>query len=222
MPRSRFVAVALTLLGLACADGSRSAPAADLADAARADSIARARQDSINRASPAYIVDSILPVEEEIRRFRAAVGGRAVTALGDASGSREQLVERLTVAIATNNRTAMRRTVLTAREFIDLVYPESPYTKPPYRQAPGLVWTLINQPSLSGERRLLVRLGGKPLTVAGLTCPGTPEVQGHNRLWKNCTVRYRSGDDAERTGRLFGSILERDGWFKFMSLVNQY
>jgi len=214
--------LAVALLALACAGSDRDAPATDAASAQRADSLARARQDSINRASPGYIVDSILPVEEEIRRFRAAVGGTVLTRLNQASASREALVARLAAAVAANDDQALRQTVVSAREFIDFVYPESPYTKPPYRQAPGLVWTLINEPSESGRRRLLARLGGRPLTVSRVTCPGKADVQGRNRLWKDCTAHYRSDEEAEREGRLFGSILERDGRFKFMSLANQY
>jgi hypothetical protein len=222
MNRPVALTLVLALLALACSEGGRDTPAVDAASAQRADSLARARQDSINRASPGYIVDSILPVEEEIRRFRAAIGGTALTRLSQASASREALVARLVAAVAANDEPALRQTVVTAREFIDLVYPESPYTRPPYRQAPGLVWTLINEPSESGRRRLLERHGGKPLAIASVLCPGKPDVQGRNRLWKDCTLRYRSGDEMERDGRLFGSIIERDGRFKFMSLANQY
>ncbi|MFA6166270.1 MAG: hypothetical protein WC700_06640 [Gemmatimonadaceae bacterium] len=213
---------ALAVFVVACRGGADTSTTADSAAVQRADSIARARQDSVNRASPGYIVDSILPVEEEIRRFRAAVGGPALTGLEHASASREALVQRLAAAVAANDTTAVQRTVVTAREFIDLVYPESPYTKPPYRQAPDLVWTLISEPSNSGRRRLLAKLGGKPLTVSAPTCPGAPDLQGRNRLWQSCTVQYTSNADSARTGRLFGSILERDGRFKFMSLANQY
>lgn len=222
MRRQLSLPLACLVIAGACSGRDDARPAAGPAAGQRADSIARARQDSVNRASPGYIVDSILPVEEEIRRFRAAVGGSAVTGLEQASPSREALVQRLAAAIISYDSVALQRTVVTAREFIDLVYPESPYTKPPYRQAPGLVWTLITEPSNAGRRRLLAKLGGKSLAVSGPTCPGAPEVQGRNRLWKACTVRYASDGDATRTGRLFGSILERDGRFKFMSLANQY
>ena len=222
MNRLHALTLALVIPSFACSGGDRAASTVAAASPQRTDSLARARQDSINRASPGYIVDSILPVEEEIRRFRAALGGTPLTQLGESSASREALVARLAAAVAANDDTALERTVVTAREFIDLVYPESPHTRPPFRQAPGLVWTLIREPSESGRRRLLARLGGHPLTVTRVVCEGTPDMQGRNRLWKDCTVRYRSGSELERDGRLFGSILERDGRFKFMSLANQY
>lgn len=221
-PRRFAVLVLGSFAAFACADGDLPAVVADSVAAHVADSAARARQDSINRASPGYIVDSIRPVEEEIRRFRAAIGGAAVTRLGDASLSRDALVARLVAAVAAGDETALRRTLVTAREFIDFIYPESPYTEPPFRQAPGLVWTLIQEPSKSGLRRLLNNLGGKPLSITSVSCRQPPETQGRNRLWNGCTVRYTSGSDAPRDGRLFGGIIERDGRYKFMSLSNQY
>jgi hypothetical protein len=194
------------------------------ANAAVPDEVARARQDSINRASPGYIVDSILPIEEELRRFREAVGGTPVTALRGGAASRDELVQALAAAVSTGDSVAVASLVLDAREFADLVYPESPYTKPPYRQPPGLLWMQISQASQSGRLRLLRRLGGRALRIELVTCPARPERQGQNTLWNDCTVRYASAAEGRpaHDGRLFGTVIERGGHFKFVSLANQY
>src|SRR5688572_3108316 len=107
----------LVLLGVIVATGcspARDEPATARSpqDSVLADSIARARQDSINRRLPGYVVDSILPVEEELRRFRLAVREQGastgtdtndiVTALTSGSDSREALVRRFIKALATN------------------------------------------------------------------------------------------------------------------------
>ncbi len=225
--RHRFSPLALLLLA-ACTP----APSDDTivhADAARdsvtrerADSLARAHQDSINRAQPGYIVDSILPIAEEMRRFRSAVGGDPVTALRGGSDSRDGLVARFAHVLAANDSTALRRLAVTPREFIDLIYPESPYTRPPYRQSPGLLWRQMQLPSGSGLRRLIERHAGRPFRIETLRCPPTPEVQGNNRLHTGCTVRFASGADSAREGRLFGTIVERQGHFKFVSFANMY
>jgi len=76
---------------VACADPPERTRVAT--DSARADSVARERQDSLNRLQPGYVVDSILPVEEELRRFRAAVGP-ATDGLVGASTRRDALVCR--------------------------------------------------------------------------------------------------------------------------------
>lgn len=147
--------IALMVAITACGNGVAKLQA----DSIRADSIARAHQDSLNRAQPGYIIDSVLPVEEELRRFRAAIGGTTVTSLRHGSDSREALVRRLVGAVAAQDTAQLRDMALTAREFADLVYPSSPYTRPPYRQAPGLVWMQMVNPSVSGFKRLMARRG---------------------------------------------------------------
>jgi hypothetical protein len=74
----------------ACGEGHAAA-----VDSARADSIALVRQDSINRAQPGYVVDSILPMEEQSapvprRAWRKRQGTRGVTVHG-----KDQLVHEL-------------------------------------------------------------------------------------------------------------------------------
>ena len=191
-------------------------------DSARADSIARARQDSINRAQPGYIVDSVLPVEEELRRFRAAIGGTPVTALTNGSPSRRALAQRFVDAVAKNDTNDIRAMTITAREFADLVYPTSPFTHPPYRQPPGLVWTQITRPSESGLKRLIARRGLQAFRFESVTCKNKPDQQGQNTLWQDCSLHLVNPAHETVTERWFGSIIERGGTFKLVSLTNQY
>lgn len=193
-----------------------------VADSARADSINVARQDSVNRATPGYVIDSILPVEETIRRFRAAVGGNPVTELAGASRSREALVRRFMKALAASDSAELGSMVLSAREFADLVYPESPYTHPPYRQSPALVWNQIQNPSASGFTRLIRRLGKQPIRYVDHKCDADPDRQGRNLIWTNCLVRLRSPGEPATSHRLFGSIIQRDEKFKIVSYKNEF
>lgn len=192
------------------------------ADSIRADSLARARQDSINRAQPGYVVDSTLPIEEEMRRFSAAIGGTPVTVLGHASRSREALVKRIVADVARADSADLRAALLTPREFADLVYPSSPYTHPPYRQAPGLTWMLIANPSESGLTRLLRRRGGQPYRFAGYACDPHAERQGANTLWQKCILRLVDAKGDTTTQRWFGSIIARAGRYKLVSYKNQF
>lgn len=191
------------------------------ADSARADSIARARQDSINRTLPGYVVDSILPVEEELRRFRTALPGDSVVALSNGSRSREALVQRFVKSLARNDTTDLLAMVVGGREFADLYYPESPYMHAPYRQSPALAWSLIQNPSTSGLTRLVRRLGGKPITYVSQRCDPTIVHEGHNVRYTGCLVRIVDERGDTVTKRWFGSILERGGRFKFLSYTNQ-
>ena len=192
------------------------------ADSVRQDSVARASQDSINRAQPGYVVDSVLPVEEELRRFRKAVGGTPVTALSNGSNSREALVRRIVRGVANRDSADLRALTLTAREFADLVYPSSPYTHPPYRSPPGLVWMQISQPSQTGLKRLLARQGGTAYEYVDHSCKSTPERQGPNTLWLDCQVRVIAPTRETLTQRWFGSIIERGGVYKVVSFSNQF
>jgi hypothetical protein len=221
MNRSHRFLLATILAAIACAGTEKTAQQI-AADSVRANSITRARQDSINRASPGYVIDSILPVEEELRRFRTAIGGRPVTAFSGASGSREALVRRFMKALAADDTVDLRAMALNAREFADLVYPESPYTHPPYRQSPALVWNQIQNPSAAGFTRLVRRLANQPLQYVNHKCDARPDRQGHNLIWTNCSVLLRVANGATESHRLFGSIIERDGRFKIVSFTNEF
>jgi hypothetical protein len=218
-------AAAIALSGAVAACDSASAAnrvAQATADSARADSIARARQDSINRAQPGYVVDSILPIDEEIRRFKAATGGREVTALHDASASRDALVRRIVADVANGDSVDLAKAAITPQEFIDLLYPTSPYTHAPYRQAPGLVWMSIANHSQSGYTRLVRRRGGESVSLESYSCVEKPEIQGENRLWSTCVLRLVGPQGDITTQRWFGTILERGGRFKVIGYANQF
>lgn len=211
----------LAVMAFACSRDVRPIESAH-ADSIVTDSIARARQDSINRTRPGYVVDSILPVAEELRRFRVAIGGDSVAALENALPSRDLLVKRFIGALAASDTSALQKMVLDAREFAWLVYPESPYTRPPYTQSPALVWNQIQNPAASGFTRLVRRLGGKTLHYDGYECSDKPDRQGRNIIWTRCTVMVAEPNETARARRLFGSVIERDGRFKFVSYTNEF
>jgi hypothetical protein len=203
----------LASVGAACTSGS--------ADAA-SDAVVRARQDSINRATPGYVVDSVRPIGEEIRRFEQAVGGGKVTALRHASGSREALVRRIVADVAKRDSIDLAEAAITPREFIDLVYPTSPYTHAPYLQPPSLVWMAIANPSVAGYRRLLARRGVQSFDYVSHACSGRTEHQSRNTIYSGCTVTVRDAAGKQTSQRWFAGILERDGQFKLVGYKNQF
>jgi hypothetical protein len=195
--------------------------AQETVDSARAFEIQRARQDSINRTLPGYVVDSIFPVDEELRRFRATLGGDSARAFRGGSTSREALVQRFIRAVVANDTNELRAMAVHGREFADLYYPESPYARPPYHQPPALAWSLIQNPSASGLTKLLRSWGGKPITYVSHKCGPKVEHDGRTTRYAGCLVRVvdQSGDTTSRL--LFGSIVVRDGAFKFLSYTNR-
>jgi len=214
-----FAAVA----AVAC-DGRASVGRAEAASTSDSTSTAarvdaeRARQDSIVRSRPGYVVDSILPVDEEIRRFQATIPRRVTTFHGGAS-SRAALVAAFVRALEQRDTTGLARLLVDRAEFAYLIYPTSPNARPPYRQAPDLVWLARSAGTDKGFTRLMSRFGGRPLHYAGFTCSDSAEQQGSNTLWSNCVVSRRERSDTTRL-RMFGAIIARDGRFKLLSLSN--
>lgn len=166
------------------------------------------------------VVDSIFPVEEEIRRFKAARGNVSTSELEHASASRDELVRRFMRGLEARDTAELRAMALSATEFIDLYYPTSIYSKPPYKQSPELVWMLIQQSGEKGIGRALQRYGGTDQKFEGYECDAEPLTSGENRVWEGCVIRWSPAQDIPSPIRLFGPIIERDGKLKFISYAN--
>jgi hypothetical protein len=166
------------------------------------------------RAAPAHIVDSILPVEEALRRFQQHL--TRPTALAGGAPSREALVRRFVERLARRDVAGLRDLTMTREEFAYLVYPGSSYTRPPYRTPPGLVWLQIEQDGATGLRRLL-RSDLAAASYLSHRCAEAPAAEGGVTLWRQCAVRVRLARGDTLEGRLFGVILERNGQFKFVN-----
>jgi hypothetical protein len=163
--------------------------------------------------------DRILPMNEMIDGFQAELP--RVTALSeDAPTSRAELVRRFAAAVEEGSVASLRAITVNAAEFAWLYFPTSIYSRSPYAQPPEVNWLLLQQNSLKGKARLLRFYGGRPLPVVGHTCLGET-LEGENRIHEHCTLRLRREDGQHEDVRLFGSILERAGRFKLLSLSNR-
>lgn len=182
---------------------------------ANSDSAARAVQDSVNRAQPGYIVDSIFPAEEEIRRFNDGVP-RPASLMGGAATPHE-LVRRFSAALERHDTAALRALHITRAEFGHFVYPESPHVRPPYKTKPLVIWMQIVSESQRGMARLLERAAGSNARISEPHCDSKPTQEGANRYWRNCTVLMSKKGAKPRRLQLFGTLLEREGRVKFLS-----
>jgi hypothetical protein len=165
------------------------------------------------------VVDSVFPIEEEIRRFKARLTGPIPDTLEYAAPSKDALAEQFSRALQQRDTIRLRQLALSPAEFIGLYYPHSQYTRPPYRQPPSFVWFLIQQNGEKGLSRLLQRYGGQETGFRGIECPDPPQSQPPNRFWV-CVVRWQAAPGRPDPLRAFGSIMERDGRFKFVSYAN--
>jgi hypothetical protein len=161
------------------------------------------------------VVDSIFPIEEELRRFRS--GLEEVTSLADGASSRDELVERFLVALERGDTTALAPLLLTRAEFAYLYYPHTVYTRPPYELSPGLLWFQMENLTSRGLTRMLKTFGGRALNADGYVCEEPPSSEGPGQVWSECRIVLAPPSGERTTVRLFGSILGQGGRFKFVT-----
>jgi hypothetical protein len=167
------------------------------------------------------VVDSLVPMEELLDRFRTATV--PVTAVSGGAESITDFAELFLTAVAERDSSALGGLRISSSEFAWLLAEDHIYTRPPYDLDPSLLWMQISAGSDKGLRRLLERLGGRPLTIVSTTCQSdTLQFSGNAvKAWSDCQIRWRDGSD-ESAGRLFGTVVERDGRFKVLGYGNDY
>lgn len=190
------LAAGLTLGAAGCADGEASA----------------------GRPAASAVVDSALPIEEALRRFRE--GRTEPAGLRGGAGSREALVAAFVSALERRDTAGLRPLVLDAEEFAWLYYPSSAMARPPYELPPEVLWLQMQGQTERGATRLLAERAGEPLGYVGHEC-GSERMEGENRIYGHCVLRrvVATGDTAGE--RLFGLIVQREGVFKFVSYANR-
>lgn len=164
-------------------------------------------------------VDSILPIAEHLARFQRDIGALPDTLRG-ASATRDELVDRWASAVASNDTTLLNMLLIDRAEFAALYYPGSRMSLPPYEAPPELLWGQLLASSNEGIRAVLKNFGGQALNVVAIRCPVPIVDEGRNRLHEECLVTIKRGGEAPAEARLFGTIFERDGRFKFVGYAN--
>ena len=169
---------------------------------------------AVRGVTPAAFIDSAMPAGEALRRFRAGLDSPAHL---DGPAKRDELVNRYLAAARAKDRAALQRLAIDRAEFGFLVFPQSRWSKPPYNQPPELEWLLLSQQSDASLSKLLRR--AERMEFRGYACAKAPEQDGGLHYWPDCVVHVREGGRV-RDVRLFGSIIELDGRFKFRDLKN--
>lgn len=163
-------------------------------------------------------VDSIVPREVALARFRAPLP--AVTALAGGAASREALIRAFVHAVTAGDTAALRGLTLSRAEFAWLYYPTATQGLPPYDLSPGLMWTMLELHGASGLRHALDAYSGRLARYVAHTCDPRVSSEGANTLYGPCVVQLNvAGHRAEQ--QLFGLIVHRAGRFKFVSLANK-
>jgi hypothetical protein len=189
---------------------------------ARAESQAASPADAAHPwRKPGDKIDSLLPMNEYLRRFRAGLVQPA--RLEGGAASRNALARAFVAAVSRRDSARLLGLLVSREEFAWLVFPDHLYARPPYELDPEIMWLRMDSESGKGLGRVLQRLGGQPLVFQSVACQrDTLQMRsGPARVWSSCVVRYRVGDSVQ-TRRLFGSMIERDGRVKLLSFANGF
>jgi hypothetical protein len=160
-------------------------------------------------------VDSVLPRDVELQRFRADLP--EVTALSGGAPSRDALVAAVVRGIETGDTSALSALVLSRAEYAWLYYPTSAQGSPPYDLAPGLYWFMLEGRNRQGLSFFAQERSRRPLRVLGYDCGTSVTTEGINRLYGPCVVRRLQAPGDTVTERYFSQIIERNGVFKVVT-----
>jgi len=151
-----------------------------------------------------------------MRRFRVGLDSPAHL---DGPARRDELVQRFFAALRNRDRSALERLALNRAEFAYLVFPRSRWINPPYNQPPDIEWLLLSAKSDAGLTRLIRR--AESFELLSYDCGKPGEVDGPVTYWPGCLVRLRDAG-RWREVKLFGSIMELGGRFKFRDFNNAF
>jgi hypothetical protein len=157
-------------------------------------------------------------VDSMLRDFRRGLAEPA--ALDGGAKSRDGLVATYLDALVRRDTAALAGLTLTRAEFAYLFFPTTRLARPPYGMDPALLWMQLRANGEGDVRRALSYIRKQPQAYAGHHCPSEPAVEGRNRLDAGCVVVLHAARGAD-TVSLFGTIVERDGRFKFLSYANR-
>jgi hypothetical protein len=218
-----LLAIAPLLFLSACSSTDASSSSADTALSPmlerRPDGVIIASAESL-RKLPGYVVDSIFPPEEALRRFRLASGPEQPTELTGGATTIKALFEAYVKALAARDSIAVLQLALTRAEYAWLYYDKSP------EQASGLVpqaaWGLMESRSNTGLGRAASRVSGlgSPARVVSASCANVDaEVPGAELLGR-CVVEIEGGRSVRTTLPLARLVMRRNGRVKLVSFAN--
>jgi hypothetical protein len=173
-------------------------------------------QDSLVK-SPGYVVDSVFPPEEMLRRFQQE-SGVPVTALSGGERSIEALLDKYWSLLVAGDTLAMTPLVASQREFAYLYFPESRELTDGV--PPAISWLMLTSNGGRGLTRALREAAASDPVSRGTVCQPLELRAGRSRIVGPCgVVRTRAGQPD--TLWFVKHVIERDGTYKLMSFANE-
>lgn len=182
----------------------------------RSDGRLVASRDSLTRI-PGYVVDSIFPPEEAMRRFRVGLPSPGPDRLSGGAPSSDALLRRYWALLQAADTLAMRDLVVDRAEFAYLYLPSSPELRA--GMPPSTAWLLLGQNSGRGLGRALRAAATRDTTLRATVCGDRSESLDGGRLLGPCGVIVGAGS-ARDTIWLANGLVELRGTVKLLSFSN--
>ena len=173
------------------------------------------------RKTPGYIIDSILPPDEALRRLQAQVTDPIPTRLTGGATTRPALIRAYWTALQQTDTTAIRDLVVSKSEFAYLYFPESaPFAS---GMQPEPAWVLYEAQAGRGltaaSSRARDALAGNA-ALREVVCREGGRTEGSSQTSGPCGVVLRWPDQRTDTLWIASTILRRDGRYKLLGLDN--
>jgi len=159
------------------------------------------------------VVDSVIPREEALRRFRE--GLTEVQHLTGGAASREALLRAVATAIAAHDTAGLQALTLTRAEYAWLYYPTAKQGLPPYDLAPALYWFTIDSRNHRALSQLLEGATTKR-RLASADCGTASTPEGANQVWGPCIFTLTPPSGPAVKVRYLSLVVEREGTWKVL------
>lgn len=182
----------------------------------RSDGALIASRDSL-RKTPGYVIDSVFPPDEALRRFQRDAGP-APDALTAGAASLDALLRRYWATLTSGDSMALQPLVVSKAEFAHLYFPES--AEPASGMQPHISWLLLSNNSGRGLARALAIASDSDAPILGTACIDRRQIAGRNIVHGPCGI-VRSASAKRDTLWITNHVIERGGVFKLMSFANE-
>ena len=183
----------------------------------REDGVLIASTDSL-RKTAGYVVDSIFPPDESMRRFRATVPGAVPLRLAGGAPSTEQLLRTFWATLTAGDSVGVDSLSIDKAEFAHLYLPDSPELRSGMQ--PQIAWLLLDEASVRGLSRARLRAEQlKASTIRGVACSGNPTPVGAARVQGPCGIIVRRPQGLD-TVWIANRVISRNGVVKLLGFAN--
>ena len=144
-------------------------------------------------------------------------GDAGAPRLTDGARSLDALTDAFAAAVMAQDTAAMHTLRVTEREHTELLWPEFPASRNNY--SAEFAWENLDRSSVKDAARIADDHGGAPRRVVATECRRGVTEYDTFRIHGDCWVVWAAPDDGRDTVKLFGSIVEMDGRYKVVGIV---